>query len=104
MSIIIPKGTEIPAKKTKTYYTVSDYQTKMGLDIYEGEDNLIKNNKNLGKFSISGLYKALKSVVSVEVTLEIDNSNMLSVTAIDKYTGNTVSVQIKRDIDELDVE
>jgi molecular chaperone DnaK (HSP70) len=104
MSVIIPRGTIIPAKLTQIYTTLEDYQIAVTLRVFEGENSYTRDNKRLGEFDLNGIEVALKHVPKIHVTFDIDNNNMLSVTAIDSKTGRSKSVTIKRDNGELDVE
>jgi molecular chaperone DnaK (HSP70) len=104
MSIIIPRGTVIPTKMTERYTTVADYQESIIFKVFEGEDKIAKKNKYLGEFTLKGIQRALKGKPDIETTIEIDNSNMLSASAIDKVTNSKISVKIKRDIDEINVD
>ena len=104
MSVIIPRGTIIPAKLTQIYTTLEDYQIAVTLRVFEGENSYTRDNKRLGEFDLNGIEVALKHVPKIQVTFDIDNNNMLSVTAIDSKTGRSKSVTIKRDNGELDVE
>ena len=83
MSVIIPSGTIIPAKLTQVYTTLEDYQIAVTVRVFEGESPHTIHNKRLGEFDLTGIEVALKHVPQIHVTFDIDNNNMLSVTAID---------------------
>ena len=104
MSVIIPRGTIIPAKLTQMYTTMEDYQVAVTVKVFEGESPYTRDNKRLGEFDLTGIEVALKYVPQIYVTFDIDNSNMLSVTALDQKTGKTKSVTIQRDNGDLDVD
>ena len=81
MSIIIPKNSPLPCKKTNTYVTSEDNQNEILFKIYQGERILSKDNFFLGSFKIVGLRKAKKGDIVFDVTMELDENNILKVTA-----------------------
>ena len=88
MSVIIPKWTRIPATRIRIYETIEDNQDNMQICIYEGENNYLKDNKFLDRFQLVDLPKKPKGEVKCEVKFTIDESNILTVTATEKSTGN----------------
>ena len=94
MSSIIPRGTVIPAKKSSVFTTHSDQQTVIKIDVYEGERTLVKDNHNLGSFDMTGIPPAAKGVAKVEVTFQIDENSILTVSAVDKGTGKKETITI----------
>lgn len=100
MSTIIPRATVIPAKKSQIYSTSQDYQTKVTTSIFEGERTLVKDNHPLGKFDMD-IPVAPKGVPQIEVTLEIDENSLLTVSAVDKGTGKKERVTITNDMGRL---
>lgn len=100
MSTIIPRATVIPAKKSQIYSTSQDYQTKVTTSVYEGERTLTKDNHALGKFDMS-IPAAPKGVPQIEVTFEIDENSLLTVTAVDKGTNRKEQVTITNDMGRL---
>ena len=62
MSVIIPRGTVIPAKKQQIFTTYQDQQTTVSIVVYEGERALTKDNHSLGKFDLTGIPPAAKGV------------------------------------------
>lgn len=95
-SIILPKNTPIPAKRTKTYLTTQDYQTKLKFSIYEGEDeNQIKNNNLLGEFTLLNIPSKRKGAEPIDVTIECDDEGLISVTAKIRSTSGTGEIQIQ---------
>jgi heat shock protein 5 len=97
MSNIIPRGTVIPAKKSSIFTTHSDQQTVIKIDVYEGERALVKDNHNLGSFDMTGIPPAPKGVAKIEVTFEIDENSILTVSAVDKATGKKETITITND-------
>jgi L1 cell adhesion molecule like protein len=79
MSVIIPRNSKIPVVLTKRFHTSKDNQTSVLIEVYEGEEEVAKQNKLLGKFVIEGLPKKPAGEVEVDVTMEIDKEGILRV-------------------------
>ena len=97
MSVIINRAVKIPYSNEKTYQTSEDYQTRVGIDIYEGEKKYTKYNHILGKVDLYDLPKKKAGEVKILVKFFIDVNGILSVTATEKETGNSISTKIKND-------
>ena len=97
MSVLIKRGTKIPFSNTKTYQTSVDYQTQVGIDIFEGEKKYVKNNHILGKVELLNLPKKKKGEVKIDVKFFIDVNGILSVTATEKDSSNFIETKIKND-------
>ena len=97
MSVIIPRGSVIPAKKTKQYVTTKDQQTQMNIVVYEGERPQTKDNHKLGSFDMTGIPPAAKGVGKVEVTFALDENSILTVTGQDMGNKNKKSISITND-------
>jgi len=104
MTKVITRGTVIPAKKSQVFTTYQDQQTVVSISVYEGERALTKDNHNLGKFDMSGIPPAPKGVPQIEVTFEIDENSILTVSAADKGTGKKESITITNDKGRLSKE
>ena len=91
---ILERGTMIPAKKSQVFTTYQDQQTVVGINIFEGERPMTKNLHKLGHFDLSGIPPAPKGVPQIEVTFEIDENSILTVSAIEKGTGQKQQVTI----------
>ena len=97
MTKIIPRGTVIPSKKTQTFTTYQDQQPTVTISVYEGERALVKDNHDLGKFDITGIPPAPRGVPKIEVTFEIDENSILTVSAHEQGTGKSESISITND-------
>jgi len=97
MTKIIPRGTVIPAKKTQQFTTHQDQQTTVTISVFEGERALVKDNHELGKFDMSGIPPAPRGVPKIDVTFEIDENSILTVSAHEQGTGKQESISITND-------
>ncbi|CAN1173362.1 Luminal-binding protein [Linum perenne] len=88
MSVIIPRNTPIPTKMTNVYWTIKDRQTSMNIMIYQGERPLSKDCIKLGGFVLYNLTPAPRGDIKVDVTLEIDENGILTVTAREKNSSS----------------
>jgi molecular chaperone DnaK len=94
MTVLIPRNTTIPSKKTEVFSTAADSQTAVDIHILQGERPMARDNKTLGNFRLDGLPPAPRGVPQVEVTFDIDANGILNVLAKDKATGKEQSVKI----------
>lgn len=101
---IVPKGTTIPTKRSKTFVTTEDGQTEMEISIFEGERPMTKDNHHLGKFDLTGIPPAPAGVGKVQVTFEIDENSILKVSAVEVSTGKTEKIVISNDSGRLSKE
>jgi molecular chaperone DnaK len=92
---IIEKNTTIPSEKTRVFTTAEDGQSTVDIHITQGERKLSADNKGLGRFQLTGVPPAPRGVPQIEVQFSIDADGILSVTAKDKGTGKTASIEIK---------
>ena len=97
MSVIIKRGQKIPVTNMETYHTIEDNQTYLNAIIYEGEKKYTKYNHILGNLILSNLPQKKKGEVFIDVKFFIDVNGILTVTATEQSTGNTVETQIKND-------
>ena len=72
MTKLIPRNTTIPTKKTQTFSTAADGQNAIEVKIYQGERELVRDNKMLGNFNLVGIPPAPKGVPQIDITFDID--------------------------------
>jgi molecular chaperone DnaK len=94
MTVLIPRNTTIPTKKTEVFSTAVDSQTAVDIHILQGERPMASGNKTLGNFRLDGIPPAPRGVPQIEVTFDIDANGILHVMAKDKATGKEQSVKI----------
>ena len=95
MTKLIDKNTTIPTRKTETFTTADDNQTAVTIQVYQGEREIANANKQLGRFDLTDLPPAQRGVPQIEVTFDIDANGILNVSAKDKATGKSQSIEIK---------
>jgi len=95
MTKMIPRNTTIPTKKSQVYSTAADHQTTVSIRVFQGEREMVSDNKLLGQFDLSGIPPAPRGVPQIEVTFDIDANGIVHVNAKDKATGKDHSVTIQ---------
>src|SRR5262249_3249241 len=108
MTRLIERNTTIPTRKTETFTTAADSQTSVEVHVLQGERQVARDNRTLGKFHLVGIPPAPRGVPQIEVTFDIDANGILNVSAKDTATGKQQAITItassgltKDDIDKM---
>jgi molecular chaperone DnaK len=107
-TVLIPRNTTIPTKKSEVFSTAEDNQTTVEIHVLQGERQMAVDNRTIGKFQLTGMPPAPRGVPQVEVTFDIDANGILHVSAKDKATGKEQKIRIEassglgdKDIDKM---
>ena len=108
MTVLIPRNTTIPSRKTEIFSTADDSQTAVDIKVFQGERPMAAGNMLLGQFRLDGIPSAPRGMPQIEVTFDIDANGILNVAAVDKATGRQQKIAItastnlaKADIDRM---
>ena len=91
---LINRNTTIPTKKSQVFSTAADFQTAVEIKVFQGERELVRDNKLLGNFQLVGIPPAHRGVPQIEVTFDIDADSIVHVHAKDKSTNKDQSITI----------
>jgi molecular chaperone DnaK len=94
MTKLIERNTTIPTKKTEVFSTAADNQTSVEIHVLQGEREMARDNRTLGKFHLDGIPPAARGVPQIEVTFDIDANGIVNVSAKDTATGKTQAITI----------
>ncbi len=94
LTTLIPRNTTIPTRKSETFSTAADSQTRVEVHVLQGERPLARDNRTLGKFNLTGLPPAPRGVPQIEVTFDIDANGIVNVQAKDRGTGQEQKITI----------
>jgi molecular chaperone DnaK len=94
-TVLIPRNTTIPTKKSETFSTADDNQTTVEIHVLQGERELARDNRTIGKFQLTGIPPAPRGMPQVEVTFDIDANGILHVGAKDKATNKEQKIRVE---------
>jgi molecular chaperone DnaK len=94
MTVLIPRNTTIPTRKSEVFSTADDNQTAVDIHVLQGERPLAKDNRTLGRFRLEGIPPAPRGVPQIEVAFDIDANGILNVSAKDMATGKEQRITI----------
>ena len=105
-TVLIPRNTTIPTKKSETFSTAEDNQTTVEIHVLQGERQMAADNRTIGKFQLTGIPPAPRGMPQIEVTFDIDANGILHVTAKDKATGkeNKIKIQASSGLNEAEIQ
>lgn len=91
---IVERNTTIPTRKSEIFTTAEDNQTQVEIHVLQGEREMAKDNRTLGRFHLVGIPPAPRGVPQIEVTFDIDANGILNVSAKDLATGKSQAITI----------
>ena len=94
-TVLIPRNTTIPTKKSEVFSTAEDNQTTVEIHVLQGERQMAQDNRTIGKFQLTGMPPAARGMPQVEVTFDIDANGILHVSAKDKASGKEQKIRIE---------
>jgi molecular chaperone HscA len=95
MDVLIPRNSKIPVKAGRQYTTQKDGQSSMRISVYQGERDLVHDNRKLAEFNLSGIPGMPAGLPKVEVTFLIDADGILKVSATELRSGVATSIDVK---------
>ena len=93
-TVLIPRNTTIPTKKSEVFSTAADNQPSVEVHVLQGERSLARDNRTMGRFHLAGLPAAPRGMPQIEVTFDIDANGIVNVVATDKATGKEQKITI----------
>src|SRR6476660_9027703 len=94
-TVLIPRNTTIPTKKSETFSTADDNQTTVEIHVLQGEREMARDNRTIGKFELTGIPPAPRGMPQIEVTFDIDANGILHVSAKDKATSKEQKIRVE---------
>jgi molecular chaperone DnaK len=94
-TVLIARNTTIPTKKSETFSTADDNQTTVEIHVLQGERDMARDNRTIGKFQLTGIPPAPRGMPQIEVTFDIDANGILHVSAKDKASGKEQKIRIE---------
>jgi len=104
MTPLIEKNSAIPIKKSQTFSTAENNQPAVTIEVLEGVSPIADKNRKLGSFNLEGIPPMPRGQPQIEVTFSLDANSILTVSALEKSSGNTKNIEIKQDDNKLSKE
>lgn len=106
MTVLIPRNTTIPVRKSEIFSTAEDNQSAVDIRVFQGERPMAADNMLLGQFRLEGIPPAPRGMPQIEVTFDIDANGILNVSAKDKATGREqrISITASTNLSKQDIE
>ena len=104
MTPLIEKNSAIPIKKSQTFSTAENNQPAVTIEVLEGVSPIADKNRKLGSFNLEGIPPMPRGQPQIEVTFSLDANSILTVSALEKSTGNSKNIEIKQDDNKLSKE
>jgi molecular chaperone HscA len=95
MDVIIPRNSKVPSRQARNYTTSVDGQTKLKIAVFQGERDLVENNRKLGEFILSGIPPMPAGLPKIQVQFGLDADGILTVKALEERSGKTTQIEIK---------